>query len=222
MTSDIIKFEKKLRIKFKDRNLLQKALTHKSSNQKFNNEKLEFLGDRVIALILSKKLIDLYPNEEEGILDKRLAKLVNRQTCCLVGWSMGLQKFIILGNSKKKVTLDDEKIISDCCEAVVGAIYTDLGFSMVKKFVLKCWSNKIKESNVTILDSKTMLQEYSLKTFKKLPNYRVENASGPKHNPIFKISVSIVGSKKYFGSGKSKQHAEQNCAKNLLKDINLI
>ena len=222
MKSEIIKLEKKLNIKLKDKSLLQKALTHKSFNQKFNNEKLEFLGDRVIALILSKKLIDLYPNEVEGTLDKRLAKLVNRQTCCLVGWSMGLQKFIILGNNKKKITLDDQKILSDCCEAIIGAIYTDPGFSIVKKFVLKHWNEKIKESNVTVLDSKTMLQEYALKNFKKLPNYLVEDASGPKHNPTFRISVKIVGSKKYFGSGKSKQQAEQNSAKNLLKGINLI
>ena len=102
MNIDINKFQKDLRIKFKDKSLLTKALTHKSADQKNNNEKLEFLGDRVIGLILSKKLFDLYPNEDEGVLDKRFANLVNRKICCEIGWSIGIHKYILIGNSKKK------------------------------------------------------------------------------------------------------------------------
>ena len=98
---DINKIQKSLNLKFNDKKLLLKALTHKSSNQEDNNEKLEFLGDRVIGLVLSKKLFDLYPNEKEGIIDKKFAQLVNRKTCCLIAWSLGLQNFILLGNSKK-------------------------------------------------------------------------------------------------------------------------
>ncbi len=92
---NIVKFEKDIKIKFKDKSLIISALTHKSSNQKINNEKLEFLGDRVIGLVLSKKLFDLYPNETEGILDKRFANLVNRKTCCNVAWSLNIQNHII-------------------------------------------------------------------------------------------------------------------------------
>ena len=99
---NILKFEKDLKIKFNNKSLLLAALTHKSANQKYNNEKLEFLGDRVIGLVLSKKLFDLYPKETEGVLDKRFASLVNRKTCCDVAWSINIQNYIIVGNRKKK------------------------------------------------------------------------------------------------------------------------
>ena len=102
MIKEIFNLEKKLQIRVKNKSLLIKSLTHKSANQTDNNEKLEFLGDRVIGLVLSKKLIDLYPNENEGILDKRFAQLVNRSTCSEVAWSIDLQKYIIIADVKKK------------------------------------------------------------------------------------------------------------------------
>tara|TARA_B100001540_G_C15648649_1_gene570023 strand:+ start:73 stop:747 length:675 start_codon:yes stop_codon:yes gene_type:complete len=219
MILNISKFENKLRIKIKNKKLLTNSLTHKSANQFNNNEKLEFLGDRVIGLVLSSKLLELYPKENEGALDKRFARLVNKKTCASIGWKFGFQDFIILGDKKKNITVNDEKILSDACEAIVGAVYIDRGFDYVKDFVLRLWSDYIKLSNVTLLDSKTQLQEYSLKINKKLPNYKLLSSKGPRHNPVFKISVSIVGSKKFIGYGNSKQEAEQNAANNLLKNI---
>ena len=222
MNLKISNFEKKIKVNFKNKSLLKKALTHKSFNQIENNEKLEFLGDRVLGLVISKKLIDLYPSENEGVLDKRFAKLVNRKTCSYVSWEIGLKDFIIVGDSKKKITRKDEKILSDACEAIVGAVYVDRGYNYVKDFVLRLWKKKIVESNVTILDSKTKLQEYSLKSFKKLPTYQLINTKGPRHNPIFKISVSINRSKKFIGFGNSKQQAEQDAASKLIKKMNLV
>ena len=102
MIQNIYKFQKSQKIRFKNESLLVEALTHKSANKNFNNEKLEFLGDRVIGLILSKKLIDLYPDENEGVLDKRFAILVNRETCSDIAWSIGIQNYIIIGNQKNK------------------------------------------------------------------------------------------------------------------------
>ena len=221
MKSDIFKFEKKIKIKIKNKSLFNVALTHKSANLKFNNEKLEFLGDRVIALVLSRKLFDLYPNEEEGVLDKRFSKLVNRKTCALIGWSIGINEFMVFGDKKKAITSKDEKILSDACEALIGAIYIDRGLDYVEKFVLRLWKSEIEQSYITILDSKTRLQEYSLKLYKKLPHYRLLNFSGPKHNPEFKISVNITGVKNFIGIGRSKQQAEQNAASNLLKSLNI-
>ena len=218
---NILKFEKDIKIKFKNKSLITSALTHKSSNADFNNEKLEFLGDRVIGLVLSKKLFDLYPNEKEGILDKRFASLVNRKTCCEVAWNMNLQNHIILGNQKKKITKEDQKILSDSCEAVLGALFIDCGFETTKNYILKLWKRYIDISYVTILDPKTMLQEYSLKKFKKLPTYEIINSSGPKHNPIYKITVSIIGSKKYTGLGGSKKEAQLNGAAKLIKSKNI-
>tara|TARA_B100000959_G_C14960763_1_gene615681 strand:+ start:940 stop:1605 length:666 start_codon:yes stop_codon:yes gene_type:complete len=214
---NINKIEKILKIKFKNQSLLKKAFTHKSADQNTNNEKLEFLGDRVIGLILSKKLFDLYPNENEGVLDKRFAILVKKSTCSDIAWSIGLQNFIITGNQQKKITKHDEKILSDTCEALIGAIYIDRGIEFTKNFILKSWRKYIDNSSITILDSKTKLQEYSLKNFKRLPIYQIVESKGPKHNPVYKISVSIIGTKKFIGIGNSKQQAEQDAAKNLLK-----
>ena len=103
MNLQVREFEKKINFIVKNKQLLTKALTHKSSNKEVNNEKLEFLGDRVIGLILSKKIIDLYPEENEGSLDKRFSQLVNRKTCSLIAWSIGLQNFNVIGDSKKKI-----------------------------------------------------------------------------------------------------------------------
>ena len=221
MNLNISKFQKILKIKIKNKTLLIEALTHKSANQEINNEKLEFLGDRVIALILSKKLLDLYPKEPEGIIDKKFAKLVNRKTCASIAWSIGLKNFIQMGNSKKKIVRKDEKILSDACEAIIGAVYVDQGYHYVKEFILRLWKHDINKSDITILDPKTKLQEYSLKVYKKLPIYRLLSSSGPKHNPFFKISVVITGSKQFVGRGNSKKEAEQDSANNLLKTMNI-
>ena len=218
---NIIKFEKDLKIKFKNKSLIKEAFTHKSANQKKNNEKLEFLGDRVLGLVLSKKLFDLYPNETEGVLDKRFASLVKKKTCCDVAWSIGIQNYIITGNIKKKIIKSDEKILSDCCEAIIGAIYVDRGFEYARNYVLRIWKKNIDNSNITVLDSKTKLQEYSLKIFKKLPLYNLVDSFGPRHNPTYKISVSIVGCKKFIGVGNSKQAAELDGASKLLKFKNI-
>ena len=215
------KYKTFLKISFKDKTLIESALTHKSANQKNNNEKLEFLGDRVIGLVLSKKLFDLYPNETEGVLDKKFATLVKKKTCSDVAWNLGLQNLIITGSHKVKITKKDEKILSDCCEAVIGAIFIDKGFDFVKKFILNAWKTNIEKSDITILDSKTKLQEYSLKRFKKLPFYRFVNSTGPRHNPLYKISVSITGSKSFVGTGRSKQEAEQDGAHKLLNNLDI-
>ena len=222
MKIDINNFEKKIKLSFKNKSLLIKALTHKSKDIKNNNENLEFLGDRVLGLVLSKKLFDLYPDEKEGVLDKRFAKLVNRNTCCQVALSIGLQNFISIGDSKKKITSSDEKILSDSCEALIGAVYLDKGFYFSNEFILKLWKVHINKSNITILDPKTKLQEYSLKKYRKLPIYKVVESKGPKHNPIFKISVSIYNSKKIIGTGNSKQEAQLNAAKELLNYLNIL
>ena len=221
MNLAIQRLEKLLKIKINNKILLLEAITHKSAEQKINNEKLEFLGDRVIGLILSKKLYDLYPNVTEGILDKKFAKLVNKNTCASIAWSNGFNLFIKMGNSKKNINKNDLKILSDSCEAIIGAIYIDRGFNYVKELVLRLWKNDIDNSFITTLDSKTKLQEYSLKLFKKLPSYRLLSAKGPRHNPIFKVSVSIKKSRQYTGSGNSKKLAEQAAASNLLKDISI-
>ena len=111
--------------------------------------------------------------------------------------------------------------MSDGCEALIGAIYLDQGFAISEKFILKNWNSFIKKSNIIEIDSKTKLQEYSLKKYKRLPLYTTFKQTGPRHNPIFKVSVSIKKSKQFTGSGNSKKEAEQAAANNLLKDISI-
>ena len=210
-----------IKVNFKNKKLLIQSLTHKSFSEEFNNEKLEFLGDRVIGLVISKKLISLYPNETEGVIDKKFASLVNKKTCAKVAKIIDLKKFIKTGDSFKNIRSSDEKILSDACEALIGAIYLDQGFSISEKFILKNWDTFIKNSKILVIDSKTRLQEYSLKQFKELPVYKVFKQSGPSHNPLFKVQVNIRNSKKHIGFGKSKKIAQQNAANKLLTDLNL-
>ncbi len=223
MEKNLSKLEKILNFKFKNKNLLERTITHKSFNSSINYEKLEFLGDRVLDLIISKKLLDLYPKENEGILDKKLASLVNKNKCYEVGKSLKLQNFILVGNYKKKTsTTIENKIISDCCEALIGAVYLDRGFDFVEKFVLKIWSKLIENSKITLVDAKTRLQEYSLKKFKILPVYKIVSNTGPRHKPNFKVAVKIKDSIFVESSGSSKKNAEQAAANKLLKNIKIL
>ncbi len=214
-------FEKIIKYNFKKTSLLEKALTHKSFDNNINNEKLEFLGDRVLGLIISEKLLDKYPDEKEGIIDKKFANLVNKKTCLLIAKKINLKKFILLGSSHKKLERSSDKISSDCLEAIVGAIYLDGGLKSVEKFILNFWEEFLLKSSVTLIDSKTKLQEFSLKKFKELPKYIFFKKTGPQHRPLFRTEVQIPNSKKITGVGSSKKNAQQNAAAKLLKILNI-
>ena len=218
MSEKLNTLQKKINIKFKSINYLKKAITHKSYDSINNYEKLEFLGDRVLGLVISKKLIELYPDQKEGVLDKRLASLVNKNRCLEVAKNIGLEKFILIGNKSNKSKIEN-KILSDCIEALIGAIYYDKGFEASEKFILNMWKSFINSSDVSIVDSKTKLQEYSLKKFKSLPIYKLVSSSGPKHKPKFTISVKLKNTKFFEGSGNSKKKAEQSAAKILLDSL---
>ena len=204
--------EKRLKFNFKDKKILIKSLTHKSYDNQKNNEKMEFLGDRVLGLVIAKKLLEIYPDEKEGILDKKFASLVNKKTCLEVAKNINLQKYILTFNPKNRKVRVEDKVIADCGEALIGAIYLDRGFLAAENFILTYWKKNIKDSIITQIDAKTKLQEYSLKKFKKLPTYKVISNVGPRHKPIFKVSVKLPGSKTYVAQGSSKKDAEQNAA----------
>ncbi len=212
--------EKILKIKFKNRDLLVQSLTHKSYDKYLNNEKLEFLGDRVLGFVIAKKLLELYPDEKEGILDKKLASLVNKKKCYEVGKFLQLNKVIKTNNSAKTNNNIESKIISDACEAIIGAIFLEHGINVAEKTILNLWSKDLKNSVETQIDAKTRLQEYSLKEFKVLPVYKLIESKGPNHKPTFKIQVKIKNTKAELGHGSSKKIAEQNAAKKLIDKIN--
>ena len=211
--------EKKINIKFKNTNLLIQSLTHKSHNSLKNNEKIEFLGDRVLGLVIAKKLLEIYPDEKEGILDKKFASLVNKKTCLEIAKNINLEKYILTFNPNNKKIKIEDKIISDCCEALIGALYLDKGLNITEKIILDLWKNHIKKSVVTQIDAKTKLQELALKNFKKLPIYKLISNTGPRHKPLFKVGVKLPNTKYFIALGKSKKDAEQNAAIECLKNV---
>ena len=211
--------QKKINVKFKNLDLLTQSLTHKSFNANKNNEKLEFLGDRVLGLVVAKKLLETYPDEKEGILDKKFASLVNKKTCLEIAKNIDLEKFILTFNPNNKKIKIEDKIISDSCEALIGAIYLEKGFNIVEKVILYLWKKNLIQSVITQIDAKTKLQELSLKNFKKLPTYKIISNSGPRHKPLFNVGVKLPNSKYFIASGKSKKDAEQNAAVECLKSI---
>ena len=213
--------EKKLRISFKDKNLLRQSLTHKSFDKDYNNEKIEFLGDRVLGLVIAKRLLEIYPEEKEGSLDKKFASLVNKKTCLEIAKKIELDKFILTFDFNKKKRNIEDKVIADSCEALIGSIYLDKGFQIVEKIILELWDNHIKKSVVTYIDAKTKLQELSLKKFKKLPTYKLISNTGPRHRPLFKVGVKLVDTKLFISEGKSKKDAEQNAAILCLKQLKI-
>ena len=220
MNKNLFNLQKKIKVKFKNTDLLKNSLTHKSHDSINNYEKLEFLGDRVLGITISKRLIDMYPDEKVGNLDKKLASLVNKNKCYEIGKKLNLDKYIQIGKTQKKIKIEN-KIISDCIESLIGAIYIDKGFYFAEKFVLRNWNELIKNAKITLVDSKTKLQEYSLKKFKKLPVYKLLVNSGPRHKPTFKVAVKVKDTDFFEGKGSSIKKAQQDAAEMLLKNIKI-
>ena len=221
MINKFKELEEVIKYKFNSKTILKRSLTHKSFDENINNEKLEFLGDRVLGLIISKNLLSKYPEEKEGIIDKKYANLVNKKKCAEIAHTINLKRFMLLGSNYRKNDQKHEKVSGDCLEAVIGAIFLDGSLKSAEKFILKYWETSLKDSDLTIIDAKTKLQEYSLKKYKKLPTYTLLKTSGPHHKPIFKVTAKTPNSKKVTATGMSKKEAQQNAAKKLLKDLNI-
>ena len=185
--------------------MLLQSLTHKSYDKNLNNEKLEFLGDRVLGFVIAKRLLELYPDETEGILDKKLASLVNKKKCYDVGRFLQLNKLIKTNNSARTNNDIENKIISDACEAIIGAIFLEHGINVAEKIILNLWSKDLKNSVETQIDAKTRLQEYSLKEFKVLPVYKLIESKGQIINQHLKSEVKIKNTKAELGHGSSKK-----------------
>ena len=215
---EISDLENTISFKFKDQSILRKSLTHKSFDNDDNNETLEFLGDRVLGLVISEKLINDFPNDSEGLLDKRYSKLVNKETCYKVSQSLNLGDFILLGSTEINSKGNEKKsILADTCESLIGAIYSDSGYEESKKFICKFWNEEFESMDSNLIDPKSFLQEWTLKRYKELPEYKLLDQSGPDHAPLFSVELSFKEYKKAANEGKSIKDAEMKAAESFLR-----
>lgn len=210
--------EGRLQYRFKDRAGLLRALTHRSAvpgDQVAHEsyQRHEFLGDRVLALVVAEMLFTAYPREEEGDLARRLNQLVRRETCAEVATDLDLGAVVRLGAGERQSGgRRKEAILGDVAEAVIAAIYLDGGFDAARDFVLRNWKPRMENLTGPLRDSKTLLQEWAQGRGQGLPAYSIVDRSGPDHAPTFRVVVTIDGEAAGEGQGKSKRDAEQAAA----------
>ena len=207
-----------IRYSFKDFELLETSLTHSSFDKnKKNYEKLEFLGDRILGLVISINLYKNFKKDSEGELAKKHSFLVCKKTLINVASLIHLHRYIKVSNDKKMKSIDSIK--ANALEALIAAVFLDSDFETVQTVVENLWKEEIKNIDLSKYDPKSRLQELCLKENNKLPEYNFVSKTGPEHEPIFKISVNHSDDLIVIGEGKNKQDAEVNAAKLLLKKI---
>lgn len=220
--------EKILDYRFKNKNLLQEAFTHKSylneskRQEGRDNERLEFLGDAVLDLVISEQLMIQNPLFPEGDLSKMKSKMVSERALERVSRRMNLGKFLFLGKGEE-LTGGREKasLLADSLEAIIAAIYIDGGFASAKRFTMLAFSPEFEslDQSKELQDFKTELQEYCQREFDTLPKYNVLKEIGPDHKKIFEVEISIKGKLLGSGKGRSKKEAEQQSARKALEKL---
>ncbi|HVY89850.1 MAG TPA: ribonuclease III [Hyphomonadaceae bacterium] len=210
--------------KFKDSEHLDRAMTHRSAAQgkaaEWSNERLEFLGDRILALVIVEALLERFPATREGDLAPRLNALVSRETCALIGAEMSLDRFLIVDKAERSTGGPNKPtLLANAAEAVVGAVYVDAGLPAARKFVLNHWASRLKASTEKPRDPKSALQEWAQAQGLPTPSYRHDGRSGPDHAPVFVATVLVQGHVSAAGEGPSKQDAERSAARAMLASI---
>jgi ribonuclease-3 len=212
--------EKAIGYRFKDRGLLQRALTHasaRSGKTLQDNERLEFLGDRVLGLVIAELLCETFPQASEGELARRFNRLVRGGTCALVGRQINLGTYLILsGSEAENGGRDKDTILADAVEALLGAVQLEAGYDAARMLVRKLWTPELDKLPVVAVDAKSALQEWAQGRGLDLPDYVEVERSGPDHAPRFISEVRIAGCKPARGEGSSKRAAEQSAAMTLL------
>ncbi|HKY19074.1 MAG TPA: ribonuclease III [Rhizomicrobium sp.] len=208
----------KLGYRFKDQALLARALTHAGANSAHSNERLEFLGDRVLALVVSQTLYHRYPHEDEGALTRRVHALVRWETCAKVGEDIGLWEHLLLTRSESAGGRARGPIMGSACEAVIAALYLDGGMEAARAFIERYWETMFSDSSADIRDAKTRLQEWAQARGKSsaAPVYSLQSQAGPDHAPYFVVQAEVKGFDPVTGEGGSKRQAEQDAAAKLL------
>lgn len=215
--------------RFADGALLASALTHPSAGAPHAQrrgqavgayERLEFLGDRVLGLVVAHMLYGTFAGEDEGALAKRLAALVRRETVARVAEAIGLGRHLVLSRGEAESGgRESRALLADALEALIGALYLDAGLPAAEAFVRRAWAPLIGEAAEPPQDAKTALQEWAQGVGLPLPSYSTVASEGPPHSPVFSVEVSVEGHPPARGQGRSKRAAEQAAAEALLDAI---
>lgn len=207
---------------FADPELLERALTHSSiaNRARPDNQRLEFLGDRVLGLVIAEALLAEDKTAAEGQIAPRFNALVRKETCAEIATHIGIGEALILGRSEAQTGgRRKTALLGDAMEAVLAAVYRDAGMEKVRAVILKLWGDHIAKAEQDARDAKTRLQELAQARGESLPTYRVVDRRGPDHKPIFKIEVKLQSGGTASAEASSKRDAEQQAARRLLEEI---
>ena len=222
LSKELISFSEKIGHKFSRPDILLRAVTHasRSSPTRPDNQRLEFLGDRVLGLVMAEALLEADPEATEGQLAPRFNALVRKETCAEVAREVGVGNVLKLGRSE---TMSGgrrkEALLGDAMEAVIAAVYRDAGFEAAKSVILKLWGDRIREVDHDARDPKTSLQEWAQARGMSPPAYIEVSRSGPDHEPVFRIRAELQSGEFAESEGRNKRLAEQAAAKALLASI---
>jgi ribonuclease-3 len=209
----------RLGYRFRNQALLTEALTHGSTQKhKGDYQRLEFLGDRVLGLVIAEHLFRAHPIDGEGQLTHVLSSLVRSESCAEAGDTIGLSDLVIIGSGERAKGMNlNRTVLGDAMEALVAAIYVDSGLDEARAFVLRCWDAQLKAPKLAAKDPKTFLQEWALARALPIPAYRIISREGPEHEPVFVVSVEVKDRPPAEGTAKSKRAAEMDAAEQFLK-----
>lgn len=217
-------FQDRIGYRFDDESLLELALVHASRDASKkatrSNERLEFLGDRVLGLVIAGMLYKGFPEENEGALSRRFAALVRKETLARVAQDLNLAAHLVMSRSENDTGgRENPTIMADACEAIIGAMFMDGGYTAARDFIEANWTPLLKENHAPPKDAKTALQEWSQGNGLGLPVYDILDNTGPSHAPMFRMTVSVCGLPEQVAAGPSKRKAEQAAAGQMLDYI---
>ena len=216
----LTELEAKLGHVFRDKGLLERAVTHASASARTSNERLEFLGDRVLGLVVAEMLFHANPDDAEGLMALKYNALVRGETCAAVAEAAGLAEFVVLAASEAAGGgRRNAAILAGLCEAILAALYLDGGFETARGFIERHWAGPFAELGADMRDAKTALQEWAqsrLRVSPCPPSYCLVKREGPDHAPRFFVEVRIGDEEAEMGEGRSKREAEQAAAKAML------
>lgn len=200
---------------FARKSLLERALAHSAptGEPQTDNERLEFLGDRILGLIIAEELFRRFPADEEGTLARRLNALVSKTTCARVAERLGIASHV---GDRRRAGAIGRRAMGDICEALIAAIYFDAGLEAAREFVLRHWQDDLVAAEGARRDPKSQLQEWALGRALPVPAYAVSSREGPDHAPLFTVEVTVEGHPPVTGEGASKREAEQAAAEAFL------